>query len=252
MLLKLSTWQEIDDYLKQSKAIIVPIGSTEQHGPMGMIGTDAICPETIAAEISRREEILVAPTIHYGMSQHHLAFSGSITLRPATLISMIRDIVHSLAVHGFTHLLFYNGHGGNVSPVKTAFSEIYTQYSLAGSPCDLRCELVNWYDGRRVKELQDIHFKSAEGSHATPAEISLSFYAHPEAVKSAELSPRIAPDGDFRDAADFRSRFPDGRIGSDSGLATVEIGKELCRAAVADLRDAYHHFINADSPDTDE
>jgi creatinine amidohydrolase len=47
VLLQTSTWQEIQGYLESSTTVIVPIGSTEQHGPNGLIGTDAICPETI-------------------------------------------------------------------------------------------------------------------------------------------------------------------------------------------------------------
>lgn len=247
MLLKLSTWQEVEDYLSHSQAIIIPVGSTEQHGPTGLIGTDAICPEKIAEQVARQENILVAPTVYYGMSQHHLGFSGSITLRPSTMVSMIRDIVDSLAVHGFTRLLFFNGHGGNVSPLKTAFSEIYAGYSLSRSPCPVHCRLVNWYDGRRVKELAAAWFKTAEGNHATPSEVALSFYAFPDAVKSAPLSPCIAPDGEFRDAGDFRARFPDGRMGSDPSLASVEKGERLCRAAVADLIESCHEFITEEN-----
>ena len=63
MLLQLSTWQEIEAYLQRSKGIIVPIGSTEQHGPNGLIGTDAICPEVIARGVSKKIGALVAPTI---------------------------------------------------------------------------------------------------------------------------------------------------------------------------------------------
>lgn len=47
-LLHLSTWPEVEAYLNTSKGMIIPIGSTEQHGPMGLIGTDALCAEAIA------------------------------------------------------------------------------------------------------------------------------------------------------------------------------------------------------------
>lgn len=245
MLLQLSTWQEIDTYLETSKGIIIPIGSTEQHGPMGFIGTDAVCPEKIAHEFSQKTGVLVAPTISYGVSQHHLGFSGSITLRPATLIAVVRDIVQSLAVHGFTHMVFLNGHGGNVSPLNAAFAEIYSDFSLRGVPCSIHCGLVNWYEGKRVKALIETHFKESEGSHATPGEVSLSFHAHPDAVKTAVLDPAVAPDGDFRDAADFRRKFPDGRMGSNSALATPEIGAEFCNAAVEDLAESFQAFSPA-------
>lgn len=245
MLLSLSTWKEIDNYLKSSTGIIIPIGSTEQHGPMGFIGTDAICPEQIAMELSKRYDVLVAPTISYGMSQHHLAFSGTIALRPTTLISVIKDIIYSLTRHGFTHIYFLNGHGGNINPLKSAFSEVYSEHSLTGKQATFHCHIAGWYDGKRTSELNKRHFKHGSGSHATPGEISLSFHAHPDAVKSAKMEPKVAPAGGFRDADDFRRSYPDGRIGSNSSLATREIGAELCEAAIEDVIENYTSFLRS-------
>ena len=85
MLLALSTWPEIAAWLDRCRTIVIPIGSNEQHGPTGLLGTDWLCPEIIAHEAERRGgEILVAPTFNIGMAQHHLAFPGTISLRPST------------------------------------------------------------------------------------------------------------------------------------------------------------------------
>ena len=156
MLLQLSTWQDIDSYLERSRGIVIPIGSTEQHGPNGFIGTDALCPETVARGMDEKIDVVVAPTLSIGMAQHHLGFSGSITLRPSTLIAVVRDVVQSLARHGFERYYFLNGHGGNVATVNAAFSEIYADTSFnrqAGNEPGVRCRLGNWYDGRRVRAL---------------------------------------------------------------------------------------------------
>ena len=85
MLLAFSTWPEIEDWVRRCKTVVVPIGSNEQHGPTGLLGTDWLCPEIIAHEAHRRGgEILVAPTFNIGMAQHHLGFAGTISLRPST------------------------------------------------------------------------------------------------------------------------------------------------------------------------
>lgn len=246
MQLQLSTWQEVETYLRRADTIIVPIGSTEQHGPNGLIGTDAICPEVVARQVGEEEDALVGPTISVGMAQHHLAFPGSITLRPSTLIACVSDYVTSLMRHGFRGVYFLNGHGGNIATLTAAFSEIYAQVSLGEMQTPVRLVLTNWWDGAEVKKVSRDLFAGIEGSHATPSEVSLSYFAYPEAVKSgAEFEPRIAPSGRFRDAEDYRSRFPDGRIGSDPSGASVEAGERLFHAAVKDVCQDYRSFVTA-------
>ncbi|MFQ6022749.1 MAG: creatininase family protein [Acidiferrobacterales bacterium] len=249
MLLQLCTWQEVEAYLRRSSGTIIPIGSTEQHGPNGLIGTDAICPETIARGVAVEVDTMVVPTISIGMAQHHLGFPGSITLRPSTLLSMIKDVVNSLANHGFDRFYFLNGHGGNIATVNAAFSELYAESSLGTASHNrprLRCKLVNWWAGEGVKKLSQELFGDAEGSHATPGEVSLSYFAYPNAVKTVKMSPEIAPTGEIYDARDYRQRFPDGRIGSNPSLASIEAGEKLYKAAVADVANDYRKFLTAE------
>ncbi len=75
MLLQLSTWPEVEAYLTSSPGIIFPIGSTEQHGPTGLIGTDAICAEAVARGVGEATGALVGPTINVGMALHHSGVS---------------------------------------------------------------------------------------------------------------------------------------------------------------------------------
>jgi creatinine amidohydrolase len=244
MQLHLQTWPDVERYLARSQSIIIPIGSTEQHGPNGLIGTDALCAEAVAKGVGDKTEALVAPTISVGMAQHHLGFPGSMTLTPSTLIAVIKDWVFSLSRHGFRRFYFVNGHGGNIATVQAAFSEIYSVSSLdgAGNQASLQCRLRNWWQADGISSLSRELYGSSEGSHATPSEVSMTWHLFPEAARPMRLEPEVAPSGEFADAADYRRRFPDGRIGSNPGLATAEAGKRLLDLAVAGLAADYQRW----------
>ena len=246
MLLQHQTWQEIESYLDRSKAIILPIGSTEQHGPNGLIGTDAICAEVIARGVGEAANALVGPTIGVGIAVHHMGFAGSMTVRPSTLIAIMHDYVLSLARHGFRRFFFINGHGGNIATVQAGFSEIYAAFEGAiglRKNDELRCRLANWWDGKVMQDLGREVFGDNEGSHATASEVSVTQYALPETIKHVALDPPRAPSGRFHGPADYRRRFPDGRIGSNPGLATPEKGQRFYDTAIQELAKTYSNFI---------
>lgn len=248
MLMALSTWQEVESYLSWSAGVIVPIGSFEQHGPNGLIGTDALCPEIIAkAAAADRDDILIAPTFSVGCAQHHLAFPGSITLRPSTMIAAMADWVASLRRHGFRRIYFFNGHGGNIATIQAAFSEIYADASFdpAGAGNDgAQMMLRNWWELPGVEKLCFELYPKGHGSHATPSEVSVTYYAYPEAVKTVSMEPEIAPSGSFHDAHDYRRRFPDGRIGSNPALSSPEDGEKIVAAAAKALIGDYERFLS--------
>ena len=235
MLLAYSTWPEIESWLARNKTVVVPIGSNEQHGPTGLLGTDWMCPEIIAHAAEKQGDILVAPTFNIGMAQHHLAFPGTISLRPSTFQAAIGDWVGSLARHGFERIYFLNGHGGNCASIEAAFSEIYADWSFSEDRAGFMLKLKNWWDLPGVDKLAFEIFPTGHGSHATPSEIAVTQAAYPHAIKTANYAPQIAPTGPIRDALDYRARFPDGRIGSDPIQASPEKGQRLIDLAVESL-----------------
>jgi len=246
MRLDQSTWQEVEAYLEGSRGIILPIGSTEQHGPTGLIGTDALCADLMARAVGEKASAMVAPPLNFGMAQHHMAFAGSMTLRPETMLAVLVDLLTSLAIHGFERCLIVNGHGGNMATIMTAISEMNARSSLGwpGPGSGLRCRLRNWWSPKPVMTLQEQIFGDRDGSHATAAEIALTQFAFPDSIKSAPLDPALAPKSSgFTDAADFRRRYPDGRVGSDPSLSSPEHGERLYHTAVEALAEDYQAFL---------
>lgn len=246
MQLHLSTWPEVETYLTQSQGLIIPIGSTEQHGPTGLIGTDAICAEAIAKGVGEATGALVGPTINVGMALHHLAFPGSMSLQPSTLIAVVRDYLTSLAGAGFRRFFFINGHGGNMATLKAAFAETYGHLALSGvdPQGQTRCHLENWFMGSGVYRLAKELYGNEEGSHATPSEVALTQFIYPEAIKQAELAPNPPRGHRIYGAAEFRRNYPDGRMGSNPALATPEHGERFYKLAVEEISEAYGRFIS--------
>ncbi len=251
MRLELLTSPAVEAYLKSRTGIVVPVGTTEQHGPDGLIGTDFLCPETIARRFGERSGTLIAPTMAYGMSQFQLGFAGSLSLRPSTLAAMVHDIVASLAVTGFKRVYFLNGHGGNLAPLRAGIHEFYAARSFAGfkEPAPVHCRVKSWWELAAADKLRKELYGSSEGSHATPSEIAVTMAAFPNAIRPftrpapPPVTDTIIHAGDnYFDAADFRQRYADGRVGSDSALATKEAGEQLVNAAVASLAEDFDAF----------
>lgn len=241
---QLMTWREIERYLDRSHGIIIPIGATEQHGPTGLIGTDAICAETLAWRAGELAEALVGPTLAVGMSEHHMAFAGTVTLRPTTLVAVVRDVVLSLARHGFRRFYFVNGHGGNTASLEAAFFEVYTDAPrLLDDGDEVRCLAAAWWDTPAAQRLSLELFGDRDGDHATASEVSLAAAAFPDHVKEAEVDTEVAPTGRLFGPADFRRRYPDGRMGSHPQLASVEAGRTILERVAEDLAKQYRTFL---------
>ena len=252
-ILKLSTWPDVADYLTRSRGIIVPTGSIEQHAAAGLLGTDAVCAETVAHEAARIANAMVGPTVEIGMAQFNLGFPGTISLRPTTLVAVMVDYIKSLAVTGFTHVYVLNGHGGNVAPTRTAFQEVYAERSFGGGGAAPYCRLVNWWAPPAVNALRRELYASSEGFHATPSEVALSAAAHPSRVQPQKFPKGLPPPerdtliqhgGDpYFDADDHKARYPDGRVLSDPSLATEKAGQDILRVAGAAIAEDYLRFV---------
>jgi creatinine amidohydrolase len=104
------SWQQVAEYLQTDDRIIIPVGSTEQHGCFAPLGTDTYVAIALAEDAATRENVLTAPPLWLGWSPHHLVQPGTISVRAEILIEVLFDTLESLALHGFKNFIVVNGH----------------------------------------------------------------------------------------------------------------------------------------------
>ena len=235
------TWYEVETYLAQSPGIILPVGSTEQHGPIGLIGTDAICAEHIAWGV---HGALVAPTLAYTPAPFNADFAGTISVSAPLFQALALEILETLYRQGFQRIYILNGHGANLEPLRAALSVL--------PPSAVR--LKSWWDFEPVNILRREYYGDWEGMHATPSEVAITqsigrIVTHTDADTAPQkLTPEYitAHAGDKHGPANEHKRdFPDGRVGSHSALATPEHGRALLDAAIAAVTADYNAFLQS-------
>ncbi len=119
------TWPDVEEFLSDHDVIVVPVGSCEQHGPHLPLDTDAYDVFWLARKAAKKAGCaLVAPPIYYGVSSHHMDFSGTVTVNPHTLEELVYEVAVSLIKHGFRKIVFENGHGGNTPALQSAAQRI--------------------------------------------------------------------------------------------------------------------------------
>ncbi|MCJ7623127.1 MAG: creatininase family protein [Anaerolineaceae bacterium] len=112
-LLERMTWPKIRKAFEQTTFVVIPIGSTEQHGPHLPLGTDFLVAHELASRVMAHAEVIVTPTLPFGYAKYHTVFPGTLSLSETTLARALIDICEDLLKYGTTHILFINGHGGN-------------------------------------------------------------------------------------------------------------------------------------------
>jgi creatinine amidohydrolase len=125
-------WPELEEILPQVELAVVPVGSCEQHGPNTTYNTDTARAYNFAKMIGERfgNQILVCPPVAYGISNHHMMFCGTITLRCETYINMLKDIAVALHKHGIRRIVYLNGHGGNQDSLGVTVNALKYEYGI--------------------------------------------------------------------------------------------------------------------------
>lgn len=174
-LAKMTTLQAKEAFQKDP-VIVIPVGSTEQHGTQSALGTDFMVPSYLADHVADMDNVIVAPTVPYGVCPYHLSFEGSINIGYEGLYMVLHGIMDSLMQHGARRFLVLNGHGGNTPSIDRAALEVYYKGGI--------CASVDWWS--LVAQLD----KRFEGGHGDVLETSAMMAICPESVH-LELSQPI-------------------------------------------------------------
>ncbi len=137
-------WMQIERYLTKDDRCVLPIGSTEQHGPFSLC-VDAILAERVAIEAAAPLGVPVYPVMPFGCAPYFAAFPGSISLKVETLLAVARDVVGSLYTSGFRRVFIVCGHGGNAA-VGNLCREL-----MAERPA-MSLKFYQWWDGQRLMQ----------------------------------------------------------------------------------------------------
>jgi creatinine amidohydrolase len=171
--------------------IVLPVGTTEQHGPHLATGTDAALVEAVAGEAAglaaHPQIILLAPTLAYGASDHHLPFGGTLSLRAATMQAVLADLLASAAACGCRRIFVLNGHGGNAAVCSTAVAEASREHGILAATA-LFSQLVD-PDTLQIQVT----------GHAGVFETSLMLALHPDRVRPERAA--ASPGGPARKRA---------------------------------------------------
>src|SRR5690242_14581854 len=135
-------WRMVDDWVRHDDRCALPLGSTEQHAGLSL-ATDAILAERVAVEAAEPLGVPVFPALPYGLTPSFMAYPGTLTVRSGTYLELVRDLLDSLATHGFRRVLIVNGHGGNL-PV----TGLVTGW-VAGNP-GRHVKVHHWWNAPRV------------------------------------------------------------------------------------------------------
>lgn len=175
------TWREIAEREEQVRLVIIPVGSTEQHGPHLCLGTDAMRAYKFSLRVARElyPSVLVAPCIQVGISPHHMDFPATITLRPQTLVDTVVDYVSSLRQHGFEKFLIINAHGGNEGTLAVAVETVRAKFGI-------RIPYVNYKV--MTTDITKKVITSGLIEHAGEWEVSDAWFLAPELVRPESLS----------------------------------------------------------------
>lgn len=231
--------QEVQDALKRTRAVLIPCGAIEDHGPHLPLGTDCMEAREICRRAAMRLEamdcpVVVGPVVPFGTSSFHMAFPGTVSITSATLTRLLHEIAMSLYQGGFRDFILVHGHDGSLSSMMVAAQEI-----VDAKP-DTRAVVLNWL-APLSKVYHTIQTSTKGEGHGGEGETSRLMVTHPELVHPERGCAHHVPPAQMRKiqgpdhiktggaiyygTRSYREHTPYGHIG-DPGLARPETGEK--------------------------
>ncbi|MEE6208836.1 creatininase family protein [Salarchaeum sp. III] len=227
-------WPDLEGELDGTVAL-VPLGSTEQHGPHLPEGTDHLIAEAFARRAADRTGFLCTPTVNVGVSSHHRQFPGTMWVDPPAFRDYVESFTRNLTYHGVRKVVFVNAHGGNVEHLREVGRRLRDAEDAYA---------VEWMWNDSIPDLVDDAFEH-NGPHGGPKETALIQYLHEDLVHDDRLED--AHEGGVESLADLDTvkhgarTFYDAIENSENGVfgdqtdATPEKGEALFDAALDEL-----------------
>jgi creatinine amidohydrolase len=234
---------EIETLDREATVLLLPLGSVEQHGRHLPVGTDSILAAAVSREAAKLipRRVVVLPPPWYGLSQHHMRFAGTVTLRAETMMGLVEDIAQSVVAHGFRRLVLVNGHGGNAGLVDVVSAKLGHQYYGRA-----RVAGLTYFQLARDR-IAKLRLSSTGGmGHACEFETAMMQYVRPDLVDmkratvtypntgSAYVSTDLLIGSRVRTYNDFGDLSESGILG-DPSLASPETGARFHEAVVEEL-----------------
>lgn len=247
VLIEELSWPEVEAALTAGvTTALVPCAATEQHGPHLPTATDTILGREIAMRAALRAgTALVAPVVRPGLSEHHMHFPGSFTLRPETFLALLEDLCDSLARQGFQRVVLFPSHGGNSDMLRAHLPSLGRRLEgRAEVALGLMGSAPLYDDINRAVAAHGVSIGRA-GAHAGYVETCMMLAVAPQLVREEAFEPGRCDD-DFYSAENIRgaqmesflkgiqTQAPNGVLGDPTG-ATADVGEELLELAAAQL-----------------
>jgi creatinine amidohydrolase len=234
MYLPYLTWSDLADYVEGESLAVIPLGSTEQHGPHLPEGTDYLIAEALARAATDRTGHLCTPTVPIGVSSHHRQFHGTMWVEPPVFRDYVESLSRNLTYHGIDRIVYVNAHGGNVVHLREVGQRLHE---------DETAYAIEWMWDESIPGLIDEVFETP-GPHGGPKETAMIMHIAEELVRDERLEE--ARDGgaifDYdaervHGATTFYDCIENSQNGvfGDQTAATSEIGERLFEAATEQL-----------------